>query len=51
MSPMRSKAQRAYLHANHPEIAERFEAETPKGKRLPKRAGKRRMPPPPKRRS
>lgn len=34
--PMQSTAQRAYLHANLPEVARRFEKETPKGKRLPK---------------
>jgi hypothetical protein len=36
--PMRSKAQRAYLHAKHPEIAKRFEAETPKNAKLPEHA-------------
>jgi hypothetical protein len=39
--PMRSRAQRAYLHIHHPKIAARFERETPKGKRLPARAKKR----------
>jgi hypothetical protein len=34
--PMKSQAQRAYLHIHHPKIAKRFEAETPKGKKLPK---------------
>lgn len=38
--PMRSQAQRAFLHANHPGIAKRFEAETPKGARLPYHVGK-----------
>lgn len=33
--PMKSKAQRRYLHAVHPEVAEKFEEETPKGKKLP----------------
>lgn len=32
---MRSEAQRRFLHARHPVIAARFEAETPKGKALP----------------
>jgi len=41
MSPMKSQAQRAYLHAKHPEIAERFEAETPKGRKLPRHVKKR----------
>lgn len=35
--PMKSKKQRAYLHANKPEVAKKFEAETPKGKKLPKK--------------
>lgn len=30
-----SKAQRGYMHANHPEIAKRMDSETPKGKKLP----------------
>lgn len=41
--PMRSQAQRAYLHIHHPEIAARFEAETPKGTKLPKHVKKRRL--------
>jgi hypothetical protein len=44
--PFKSKAQRRWMHANDPEMAARFEAETPKGKKLvkrvrPKAAGKR----------
>lgn len=35
--PMRSKAQRRYLHAKHPEVAKRFEKKTPSGKKLPER--------------
>lgn len=38
--PMKSKAQRAYLHAKHPQIAKRFEAETPKGAKLPPKVTK-----------
>ena len=38
--PMKSKAQRRYLWAVLPDVAERFERETPKGKRLPERVGK-----------
>lgn len=38
--PMKSEAQRAYLHANKPEIAKEFESKTPKGAKLPKRVGK-----------
>jgi hypothetical protein len=33
--PFKSRAQRAYLYAKHPEIATEFEAATPKGKKLP----------------
>lgn len=33
--PFKSKAQRKFLHANKPEMAKRWEKETPKGKRLP----------------
>jgi hypothetical protein len=38
--PFKSQKQRAWMHANHPEMAKRWEAETPKGKKLPKRAKK-----------
>ncbi len=38
--PMRSEAQRKYLWAKHPEIAKEFEAETPKGKKLPEHVKK-----------
>lgn len=38
--PMKSQAQRKFLHAKHPKIAEKFEAETPKGKKLPKKVKK-----------
>ena len=38
--PMKSKAQRAYLHANKPGVAKEFESKTPKGKKLPKKAPK-----------
>ena len=34
--PFKSQAQRRYMYAKHPAIAKRFEAETPKGKKLPK---------------
>lgn len=37
---MKSQAQRRYLHATHPKVAARFEAETPKGKKLPSRVKK-----------
>lgn len=35
--PFRSARQRAYLYANHPEIAKEFEAETPAHVKLPER--------------
>lgn len=40
MSPMKSKKQRAWMHANKPEMAKRWEKETPKGKKLPTRVKK-----------
>ena len=33
--PFRSKAQRKFMYAKHPEIAAEFEAKTPKGKKMP----------------
>ena len=36
--PFKSQAQRAYLYAKHPDIARRWEKETPKGKKLPRHA-------------
>ena len=33
--PFRSKAQRRFMHARHPEMAKRWEAHTPKGQSLP----------------
>jgi len=38
--PMKSEAQRRYLHANKPKIAKEYESKTPKGKKLPKRVSK-----------
>lgn len=35
--PMKSQAQRAWMHANKPEMAKEWEAHTPKGKKLPKK--------------
>jgi len=37
--PFSSQAQRAYLYIHHPDIAERWSKETPKGKKLPKHVG------------
>ena len=33
--PIKSKAQRRFLHATDPKLAEKFEKETPKNKKLP----------------
>jgi hypothetical protein len=38
--PFKSEKQRRYLWAKHPEIAKEFEKKTPKGKKLPKKAKK-----------
>lgn len=40
--PFKSKAQRAWMYANHPAMASRWAAHTPKGKKLPKRVKRRR---------
>lgn len=38
--PFESQAQRGYMYVHHPEIAKRFEAETPKGAKLPEHVQK-----------
>lgn len=38
--PFKSEAQRAWMHANKPKMANEWESETPKGKKLPKRVKK-----------
>jgi len=38
--PLKSKAQRRYLWATDPKLAKKFEKETPKGKKLPEHAKK-----------
>lgn len=38
--PFKSQKQRAFMYSQHPEIAKRWEKETPKGKKLPEKAGK-----------
>jgi len=38
--PFKSQAQRSFMHAAHPEMAKRWEAHTPKGKKLPKHVPK-----------
>lgn len=35
--PFKSEAQRRWMHANHPEMAKRWEKHTPKGKKLPEK--------------
>jgi hypothetical protein len=39
MAPFKSEAQRAWMYANDPKMAKRWEKHTPKGK-LPKKVGK-----------
>lgn len=39
--PFVSQAQRGFMYSQHPEIAKRFEKETPKGKKLPRHKAKR----------
>jgi hypothetical protein len=38
--PFKSEAQRKWMHANEPEMADEWEEHTPKGKKLPERVGK-----------
>lgn len=38
--PFKSQKQRAWMYANKPKMAAEWEAETPKGKKLPKRVKK-----------
>lgn len=40
--PFKSKKQRAWMYANRPKMAKEFEAHTPKGKKLPNKASKKR---------
>jgi hypothetical protein len=35
--PYKSQAQRGWMHANKPDVARRWDKDTPKGKKLPKR--------------
>lgn len=37
LMPLKSKAQRRFMHARMPDLAKKFEAETPRGKKLPER--------------
>lgn len=41
--PLKSQAQRAWMHIHHPKMADRWEKETPKGK-LPKHVGEAGLP-------
>lgn len=41
--PFKSKAQRAWMHINKPKLAKKFEKHTPKGKKLPKYAKKKKV--------
>jgi len=38
--PIKSKAQRRFLWATNPEMAKKWEKETPKGKKLPNKVKK-----------
>lgn len=40
--PFKSQDQRAWMHANKPAMAKKWEKHTPKGKTLPKKVGKKR---------
>ena len=40
--PFKSKDQRAWMYANKPTMARKWEKHTPKGKALPKKAPKKR---------
>ena len=38
--PFKSQSQRKWMYANDPEMAERWEEHTPKGKKLPEKVAK-----------
>lgn len=38
--PFKSKAQREWMYANHPDMAKKWQADTPKGKKLPQKVKK-----------
>lgn len=40
--PFKSKAQESWMYANKPAMAKRWQAETPKGAKLPKKVKKKR---------
>lgn len=37
--PFKSQAQRAWMHIHHPKMARKWDAHTPKGKKLPQHVG------------
>lgn len=39
--PFKSQSQRKWMYANDPSMAKKWEEHTPKGKKLPKKVGKR----------
>ncbi len=41
--PFKSQAQKGWMYANKPEMAKEWQKETPKGKKLPKKAGKKKF--------
>lgn len=42
--PFKSEAQRRFLYAKRPDVARRWEEETPTGRRLPRKLGKKTRP-------
>jgi len=38
--PFKSAAQRAWMYANEPEMAKKWQKHTPKGKKLPRKVSK-----------
>jgi hypothetical protein len=38
--PFKSKQQRKWMYATHPDMAQQWEEHIPKGKKLPKKVGK-----------
>lgn len=38
--PFKSSSQKGWMYANEPEMAKRWQKETPKGKKLPKKVSK-----------
>ncbi len=45
--PFKSQAQRRFMHATDPAMAERWEKDTPKGRKLPPKVGRKKPPQPP----